>query len=50
MGALPALELGEVLTAPRRKQIVVFRNVHNCLGLGLILRYDLSNGKGHEIW
>jgi hypothetical protein len=29
---------------------VTLRNIARSLGTRLILRYDLSNGKGHEIW
>jgi hypothetical protein len=47
-GGPPAWALGEVLTNPHRKSILL-RNVYKNLGPGLILWYDLSKGKGQRL-
>jgi len=46
MGGPPAWGLDEVLTTPRRKKRILLRNIYKeSLGPGLIIWYDLSNGK-----
>ena len=42
-----SLGVGRGATNPlRKKKITTLRTIHNCLGLGLILWYKLSNEKG----
>jgi hypothetical protein len=38
--------LGEVLTTSHSKTLIMLRIIHRGLGIGLILWYDPSNGKG----
>jgi hypothetical protein len=40
-----SLGLGVGPTTPHRKNVLLLRNVSKCLGPGLILCHDLSNGK-----
>ena len=41
---------GEVLTTPHSKSVSCYESHTESLGHGLILGYDLSSGKSHEIW
>jgi len=41
----PALGLGELLITPHCKKSFPLRNVYKSLGSGLILWYDITNGK-----
>ena len=45
-GASWWLGVGEVLTTPHRKKLIMLRNIQRGLVVRLILRYDLSSGKG----
>jgi hypothetical protein len=45
-GGPPAWGLGEVLTTPHRKELIMLLIIHRGFGIGLILWYDPSNGKG----
>jgi len=40
--------LGKVLTTPHHKKMALLQNTNTFLEPGLILWYDLSNGKGTE--
>jgi hypothetical protein len=42
----PSLGLGEVLGTPNCKNLTMLQNSHKSLGIGMILQYNLSNGKG----
>jgi hypothetical protein len=44
-GYPPASGLWEVLTTPRHKKLIVSRHIQRSLGIELILRCKLSNGK-----
>jgi hypothetical protein len=44
-GGLPAWRLGVGLRTPHHKTFLLLQNVSKCLGPGLILWHDLSNGK-----
>jgi hypothetical protein len=43
-GGPPAWRLSEVLTTPHRKKLNMLRNIHRGLGIGPILRYNLTGG------
>ena len=45
-GDPPTWGLGEVLTTPHHKNVFLLQNAYKSFGPGLILCYDLSNGKG----
>jgi len=45
----PPRGLGEVITTPYRKNWPCLKIGYNCLGPGLILWYNLNNGKKYEI-
>jgi hypothetical protein len=44
-GGLPAWGLGKVVTSPHSKDLIMLRSIKRRLGIRLILRYDLSDGK-----
>jgi len=44
-GGSPAWELGEMLTIPHRKKLVLLQNINTCHGPGMKIWYDLSNEK-----
>jgi hypothetical protein len=42
--------LDEVLITPHRKKLTILRNIQRSLGIELVLRHNLSNGKPRRRW